>query len=95
MDSKLNEATQKKWSLIVDKAFKDEKFRKRLLSNPSKVLKEEGLNLPEGIDISVLEDTKNKKYLILPEKPQSHLTDEQLRKIAAGATREYKEGLGM
>jgi Nitrile hydratase, alpha chain len=56
---------QKKYNKIVAKSWLDPAFKRRLIDNPAKVLKEEGIDVPEGIEVKVLESTE--KGIDLPE----------------------------
>jgi len=62
---------QKAYGRIVAKAWADEDFKQRLLSDPTTVLKENGINVPEGVQFKVVESTGSLVHLILPAKPDS------------------------
>jgi hypothetical protein len=62
---------QKKWAVCVAKAWADEDYKKRLLSDAAEVLKEEGVNVPEGMGVRVVENTKNLVHMVLPAAPVS------------------------
>jgi hypothetical protein len=62
---------QKKWAVCVAKAWADEDYKQRLLSDPTAVLKEEGVNVPETLDVRVVENTKNLVHMVLPLAPDS------------------------
>jgi hypothetical protein len=62
---------QKKWAVCVAKAWADEDYKKRLISDPATVLKKEGLTVPEGMEIKVVENTHEVFYMVLPESPDS------------------------
>jgi len=74
------------WSQIVARAWCDEGFMKRLLSNPRDVLSEHGLEVPagtevqvaEGTEVRVEEDDDRVRHFILPVSPPDELTDEEL-----------------
>jgi len=73
------------WSQIVARAWCDEGFMKRLLSNPRDVLSEHGLEVPEDTEVRVAEGTEVKveeddrvRRFILPGSPPDELTDEDL-----------------
>lgn len=83
-----SQESQKVLSKLVAKAWLDEKFKKRLISDTVKVLEENGLTLPSGAQVRVNENTSSTLastdvnlntdgvYEIpLPPKP-SELTDE-------------------
>lgn len=88
---KLSEEEHKKfhqqWTKIVTKAWIDKNFKAKLLKAPLETLKQEGLQLPSGITLSLHENTENKLHLILPEKPEGKLSEEELRKIAAACNK--------
>jgi hypothetical protein len=65
------EQFQKAYGKIVAKAWADEGFKQRLLSQPTTVLKENGIDVPPGVEFNVVESTSNLVHLILPAKPDS------------------------
>ena len=70
---------------LIAKTWADEAFKQRLISNPAAVLKEAGLEAPEGIELRVVEDTDKVVHLVLPPKPSSdELSEEQLSNAAGG-----------
>lgn len=74
-----------KWGQIVGKAWQDDAFKKRLMSNPSAVLKERGLEVPSGMRVQVVEDTDKVIHLTIPAKPRAgELSEEQLAGVAGG-----------
>ena len=62
---------QKKWAVCVAKAWADEDYKQRLLSDSVAVLKEEGVDVPEGMDVKVVENTKDLIHIVLPLAPDS------------------------
>jgi hypothetical protein len=55
---------------IIAKAWKDERFRQELLSNPKEAItKTLGAKLAENLEIRVVQETPNNLYLVLPVKP--------------------------
>ena len=62
---------QKKWAMCIAKAWADEDYKQRLLSDAPSVLREEGLDVPEGMEIKVLENTKSLFHMVLPAAPES------------------------
>jgi hypothetical protein len=62
---------QRAYGKIVAKAWADEAFKKRLISDPRIVLKENGIDAPEGVEFTVVESTRKRVYLVLPPVPES------------------------
>jgi len=77
----------KQWARIVAKAWADEAFKKRLLSDPIAVLKAEGDEVPAGISFRVVENTESTVYLVLPAMPKGagNLQDLEARIAAHGS----------
>ena len=75
----------KAYGRIVAKAWADEAFKQRLLADPAAVLKAEGLAVPEGVELRLVENTDKVVHLTLPAKP-AELSDEQLDDVAGGAS---------
>jgi hypothetical protein len=78
-------------ALLISKAMADEAFKSELISNPKAVIAREiGQELPEGVEIEVLESTPKKLYLVLPLKveseeiPTEELSDKELESVAGG-----------
>jgi hypothetical protein len=75
----------KPWAQLVARAWSDPAYKKRLLAHPAAVLREAGLEVPEGVEIKVLEESARRRYLIIPDAPpevDSQLSEEDLESIA-------------
>jgi nitrile hydratase alpha subunit len=67
------------------KVWQDPTFKRRLVADPRAALQEEGVPLPEGKTVRVVEDTAETMHLVLPRKlAAGELTDEQLDHVAGG-----------
>ena len=73
------------WSQIVARAWCDEGFMKRLLSEPRSVLAEHDLEVPPGTEVEVVLGTEVKvddigtvRRFILPASPSYELAEEHL-----------------
>ena len=62
---------QKKWAVCVAKAWADDDYKQRLISDSAAVLKEEGIDVPEGVGIKVVENTQEVFHMVLPAAPDS------------------------
>lgn len=67
-----NKDWQKAWARIVAKAWADEEYKKRLLSDFKAVMKEEGVEIPPNMTFEVREQ-KDEKHaiLVLPPPPEN------------------------
>jgi hypothetical protein len=66
------------WSQLIARVWSDDDFKQRLMVDPRGVLAEFGIEVPEGTDINVVEDTARVRHLVLPPSPANELTDEDL-----------------
>jgi len=74
---------------IIEKAMKDEAFRKKLIADPKYVLEQEmGMKLPNSLDIKVLEEDAQTFYLVLPQNPalseDGELSEAELEGVSGG-----------
>ena len=77
----MNEQTYKS---IITKCWADPEFKRRLLAEPIKTLRAEGVSVPDGIKVNVVENTAAEfTFVILPE--PSELSEEALDGISGGA----------
>jgi len=53
------------------------------MADPAKILDAEGVNVPDGVSIRVMEDTEQVRTLIIPPAPFL-LDDDQLKSITGG-----------
>lgn len=67
---------------LVKKAWKDNSFRRQLLSDPRKVIqKETGYEIPPDLIPEILEEKANEFFFVLPPKPAKGLDKIQLDEI--------------
>jgi hypothetical protein len=77
------EQQSKKMSQIVAKCWADDSFKQQLLAEPMATLKAEGVELPEGLAVNVLQNTTNTFNLVIPVKP-TELSGIDLDHVAGG-----------
>lgn len=78
------EEFQKAYGKLVAKAWEDESFKAELLTDPMKVFKENGIEVPDGLQVRMLENTTDTMHFILPPVPSDELTDDQLTGVSDG-----------
>ena len=77
----------RQWGQVVARAWADPAFKQRLLANPADALREEGIEVPPGIELRIVEDTEQVRHLALPPKPaEGELSEEELERVAGGIT---------
>jgi hypothetical protein len=67
----------KQYQQLIAKCWADDTFKQRLLADPAGTLAAEGMALPEGVTLRVVEDTAQAVTLVIPARP-TELTDEAL-----------------
>ncbi len=79
---------------LIEKALKDDSFRKALVTSPKETLEAEyKMKIPEHFKIQVLEEDANTIYLVLPS--QAHfekseeLSEAELQQVAGGTDEDY------
>jgi len=78
----------KQYQQLIAKCWADEAFKQRLLADPAGTLKTEGIEVPEGVRIQVVENTARAFTLVIPARPTS-LSDEMLATVAGGGCAMY------
>jgi hypothetical protein len=68
---------------IIAKCWADEAFKQRLMADPAGTLQQEGVEIPPGFSIQVVENTDTSAYLVIPARP-TDLPDEALTAVDGG-----------
>ncbi|WP_431857957.1 NHLP leader peptide family RiPP precursor [Azospirillum sp.] len=70
---------------IFEKAQTDPSFRERLLADPNATLATEGVPVPPGFTVVVVEDTPTRMHLVLPPLPPTgEVSEQDLDAVAGG-----------
>ena len=74
---------------LIEKAMKDESFRRQLIENPKEVIEAEfGRKIPGTVKIIVLEEDPQTVYLVLPyflaQDTEMELSEAELESVAGG-----------
>ncbi len=76
----------KKMSRIIARAWSDDAFKKKLLTDTVATLKKEGIDVPAGLEVRAVENTDKVFHLVLPPKPSSgELSEMQLDSVSGGS----------
>lgn len=75
-------------SKIIAHAWKDPRFRERLLKDPKSALKELDCPVPEKLQLKVIEEQENQWLLVLPKVPvdAANLSEIELNSAAGGSS---------
>ncbi len=79
--------------IVLERAMKDEDFRKQLLANPREILEQvSGMKIPSGFKVNVVEEDPNTYYLVLPHSgalpaDSDELTESELIQVSGGYVR--------
>ena len=66
--------------------WKDEALKQRFMADPKAVLAEYGMDVPDGMDVNVVENTDNTMHITMPAPPSGgmDLSDDELISAAGG-----------
>ena len=72
---------------IFAACWKDEALKARFMSDPKAVLAERGIDVPDNMNVNVVENSDNTVHITMPNEPTGamDLSDEELRVAAGGA----------
>ena len=68
---------------VIAKCWANPAFKQQLLADPAGTLKAEGLELPEGLKVSAVENNAEQFTFVIPARP-AELTDEMLAGVVGG-----------
>jgi hypothetical protein len=76
---------------LVQRSLEDESFRQKLLDDPRGTVEQElGTQLPEDVEVRVVEESAQSIYLVLPSASPlgegGELSDKDLEAVAGGAS---------
>jgi hypothetical protein len=77
---------------ILAKCWADASFKQQLLADPVAVLKAEGIEIPAGYTVRVVENTDKVINYVLPPNPNAELSDSELESVAGGKGGHFNAG---
>ena len=71
---------------VIARAWSDPDFKAQLLNDPKAAIAGYGIDLPEGVNLKIVENTADTIHIVLPAVPSqvSELSDEDLQNLAGG-----------
>ncbi|MFM1832573.1 MAG: hypothetical protein RLZZ461_889 [Planctomycetota bacterium] len=75
-------------STLFAACWKDDALKARFITDPKAVLAEHGIDVPDRVELRVVENTDDCVHITLPKPPSDHgdLSDEELEAAAGGAS---------
>ena len=79
----MNEAEQGlKMGQIIAKAWADDVFKQKLITDTAAVLTEAGIEVPTGVEVRAVENSDTLWHLVLPPKPNGKaMSDEEIERL--------------
>jgi hypothetical protein len=77
---------ERKYAKLIARVWSDESFKEKLVSDPRTVLAAEGLPVPDGVEVTIVEQTEQRLYLIIPMRPDGITVEEVDIRRAAHAS---------
>ena len=73
-------------SKLFSACWRDDELKARFMADPKSVLTEFGLNVPENLDVKVVENTDNCIHITVPSNPSAdaEISDEELTAAIGG-----------
>ena len=77
---------RKKLAELFAACWKDEALKARFMADPKAVLKEHGMDVPDNMDVKVVENADDCVHITLPAPPAEYmnLSDDELSNAAGG-----------
>jgi hypothetical protein len=70
---------------VIAQAWSDEDYKRQLLDDPASALAEAGAEVPDGVQLRVVEDSDTLRHLVIPTAPGEGEIDEQdLERVSGG-----------
>ncbi|MBZ5618239.1 MAG: NHLP leader peptide family RiPP precursor [Acidobacteriia bacterium] len=70
----MNRSVQAKLLDVIAKSWTDDGYKQKLLADPQSVLAQEGITIPAGVNLKVIDQQPNDMHLFLPPRPQGDIS---------------------
>ena len=70
---------------VIAQAWSDEDYKRQLVDDPAGALTDAGAEVPDGVQLRVVEDTDTVKHLVLPAAPgEGEIDEDDLERVSGG-----------
>ena len=76
----------KQYGQMVAKCWLDPEYKRSVMEDPAGAMRELGIEVPEGVEIRIVENTDTVQYVAIPANPPEELSEEMLSQVAGGYT---------
>ena len=76
---------QKNYGKLVAKAWADADFKSKLLTDTKTVFQNHGIEVPDGLEVSIVENSEKKRHFVLPCGPLNLAAREHLGRVSGSA----------
>ena len=78
---------------FMGRVISDPELRGKMRADPSGVLEEQGIGIPQGAEIRVVEDSAAVRHFVLPPDPNAILSDDSLSAVSGGGPLVGNQGI--
>ena len=85
----MNETAQgpdRVYGQLMARIWIDEDFKRQFMDDPGTVLRENGVDVPEGVEVIAVENTPERFYIPIPFEPSADISEEELETVAGGGS---------
>jgi hypothetical protein len=87
MEFEMNHDIPKQYAQIVAKCWADPTFKSKLLANTNATLTAEGVDVPAGVEVRVVENSAQVVYVVLPAPPaEGEIAEEDMSNVVGANT---------
>ena len=78
---------------FMGRVSSDPELRGKMRADPSGVLEEQGIGIPQGVEIQVVEDSAAVRHFVLPPDPNAILSDDSMTAVSGGGPLVGNQGI--
>jgi hypothetical protein len=80
------QAPDRVYGQLMARIWIDEDFKRQFMADPGGVLREHGVDVPEGAEVVAVENTPERFYIAIPSAPSADVSEEELETVAGGGS---------